>query len=150
MIYEYVTDDAALARLCDRLAGADWVAFDTEFVRERTYWPKLCLIQVADRDGLVACIDPLSGASLDRLLALLWRPGVTKVFHAASQDFEVLYRLRGPMPGPFFDTQIAAALLGDDEQIGYGAAVEAHTGVRLAKAHTRTDWSRRPLREVEL
>lgn len=149
-MYEYITEDGALARLCERVTDADWIAFDTEFVRESTYWPKLCLIQLADKRGLVACVDPLSGAALDPLLDLVWRPGPTKVFHAASQDFEVLYRLRGPMGGPFFDTQIAAALLGDDDQIGYAAAVEAHTGIRLDKAHTRTDWSRRPLREVEL
>lgn len=149
-MYEYIIDDDALTKFCERIADADWVAFDTEFVRESTYWPKLCLIQLADRHGLIACVDPLSGATLDPLLDLVWRHGPTKVFHAASQDFEVLYRLRGPMTGPFFDTQIAAALLGDDDQIGYAAAVEAHTGIRLDKAHTRTDWSRRPLRDGEL
>lgn len=149
-MYDFITDDDALARLCERIADADWLAFDTEFVRESTYWPKLCLIQLADRTGCVACVDPLSTASLAPLLDIVWRPGVTKVFHAASQDFEVLYRLRDAMGGPFFDTQIAAALLGDDDQIGYAAAVAAHTGIHLEKAHTRTDWSRRPLKGPEL
>lgn len=149
-MFEYIADDDALARLADRLERADWLAFDTEFVRESTFWPRLCLLQVADRHGLIACIDPLSVSRLDPLLDAAWRDGVIKVFHAASQDLELLYRERSPMPGPLFDTQVAAALLGDDVQVGYASAVEAHTGVQLAKAHTRTDWSRRPLTGSEL
>lgn len=149
-MYSLVADEKALTDLIDRLGATDWIALDTEFVRERTYWPNFCLLQVADRDGLIACVDPLALPSLDPLFDVIWREGITKVMHAASQDLEVLCRLRGPMPGPVFDTQVAAALVGDDEQIGYAAAVEAHLGIKLEKAHTRTDWSRRPLSGPEL
>ena len=149
-MFETVTDAAALDDLCARLAPSDWLGLDTEFVRESTFRARLCLVQVADRHGIVACVDPLAVPSLAPLFALLTRTGVTTVFHAGGQDLELIYQVGGILPHSVFDTQVAAALLGDDDQIGYGAAVEAHVGVTLAKAHTRTDWSRRPLSAAEL
>lgn len=144
-----VSDKAGLAALVDRLRQADWVALDTEFMRERTYFPQLCLIQVATADDL-ACIDPMACEDLTPLAPLLADTSVIKVFHAASQDLEVLYQAVGEMPRPVFDTQVAAALLGHADQIGYARLVEDVLGVRLEKAHSRTDWSRRPLSADEI
>ena len=149
-MFETVTDAASLDNLCERLRPSDWLGLDTEFVRESTFWARLCLVQVADRNGIVACVDPLAVPSLAPLFELLTRDGVTTVFHAGGQDLELIHQVGGMLPRTVFDTQVAAALLGDDDQIGYGAAVEAHVGVTLAKAHTRTDWSRRPLSAAEL
>lgn len=149
-MFELVTGETALKALAERLGRRGWLAVDTEFVRERTYWPLPCLLQLADDTGTIACVDLIALPEPTAVLDLLWRADVTKVFHAASQDLELLYRMRGePLPN-LFDTQVAAALLGDDDQIGYAAAVEAHTGIKLDKAHTRTDWSRRPLKPAEL
>src|SRR5205085_6800723 len=120
-----------------------------EFMREKTYYPQLCLIQVSD-GTTTACIDPLALPDLGPLLALLDDPGVLKVFHAASQDLELFYHLTGRVPSPVFDTQLAAALTGHGDQIGYANLVKAVLGVELDKAHTRADWSRRPLSEAEL
>lgn len=149
-MFELVADRPALIELTHRLSTADWIGLDTEFVRETTYWPKLCLVQVSTREGVVALVDPIALGDITPLLDILWKPDVLKVYHAGSQDLELFYRLRGALPGPVFDTQVAAALTGDDDQIGYAAAVEAHLAVKLAKAHTRTDWSRRPLKAGEL
>ncbi len=120
------------------------MALDTEFIREKSYFPRLCLLQVGNGE-LVACIDPLALPDLDELLALLYDPAVVKVFHAGRQDLEIFYHLRGELPQPLFDTQIAAALLGYGDQVGYGALVKEMLGIELAKAHSRTDWSQRPL-----
>ncbi len=142
--YQYITRPAELEALCARLAGQPWLALDTEFVREKTYYPVLGLIQVATPE-LTACIDPVALPDLEPLMALLYDPGVTKVLHAAGQDLEIFYHLRGAVPGPVFDTQLAATLLGHGDQVGYGALVERVLGTRLHKGHTRTDWSARPL-----
>lgn len=147
---QYVDDSAALAALCHDLTEVVWLAVDTEFQRERTFYPKLCLLQVATPDR-VACVDVLALADLGPLLELLYRPGITKVMHAAGQDLEIFYHLRGELPGPVFDTQIAAPLLGYPElQIGYAELVARVLEVQLAKAHTRTDWTRRPLTPEQL
>ena len=147
--WRLVADAAALAELCAALGRPEWIALDTEFLRERTYYPRLCLIQVAV-PGLVACIDPLAIDDLGCLLDLLYDPAVTKVVHAAYQDMEIFYHLRGEVPAPLFDTQVAAPLLGHNEQIGYANLVRERLGVELGKAHTRTDWCRRPLSPGEL
>lgn len=139
-----VQDARTLARLCDSLRGAPWLALDTEFLREKTYYPRLCLVQVATPERL-ACIDPLAIEDLGPLFELLRDPGTVKVLHAARQDLEALLRVAGEVPAPVFDTQLAAGLLGLPEQVGYGTLVERLLGVSLAKAHTRADWSRRPL-----
>ncbi len=138
-----------LTRLCRQLKTAPWLALDTEFHREKTYYPQLCLIQVATPE-LSACIDAIRLPDLTPFLEVIYNHEVTKIFHSASQDLEVLYRLREEPLQPLFDTQIAATLLGHRDQIGYGALVEEMLGLRLAKGHTRTDWRQRPLSRDQL
>ena len=140
----YVDTPDTLITLCERLAGTPWLALDTEFIRERTYRARLCLIQVASAE-LVACIDPLALPDLDPLRELLSAPDTVKVLHAAHQDLEIFHQLFGAVPAPVFDTQIAAALLGLGEQMGYGRLVAELLGVELEKGHARTDWAQRPL-----
>lgn len=143
-----VQDRPALDALCGRLAAAPWLALDTEFMRERTYFARLCLIQVATPD-VIACVDPLA-VDPAPLLELIYAPRALKVFHSARQDLEVLFDIRGALPTPLFDTQIAAALTAPEDQIGYGALVERITGHKLPKLHTRADWEKRPLGAEEL
>ncbi len=148
--HQLITDTAALTDFCQRLAGQPWLTVDTEFVRERTYYAELSLIQVGCGDGNgnageAACIDPLAIDDLSPLAGLLANPATTKVFHAADQDIEILYRALGKMPAPLFDTQAAATLLGYGQQIGYANLVQKLLGVSLDKSQTRLDWSRRPL-----
>ena len=140
----YIDTTEALVELCAALRQRPYIAIDTEFLRERTYRPELCLVQVK-HDELLACIDTIAIENLDALIALLMDENVVKVFHAASQDLEIFYLLCKAVPKPIFDTQIAAPLLGYNEQIGYGNLVMEHLGVELAKTHTRADWTRRPL-----
>jgi len=140
----YIDTPRELTDLCHRLRGSSWLALDTEFIREKTYYPRLCLLQIAS-DELVACVDPLVLQNLDELFDIIHDPAVLKVFHAGRQDLEIFYYLGKELPRPVFDTQIAAALLGYGDQIGYGALVKKMLGVDLAKAHSRTDWSLRPL-----
>lgn len=145
-----VTTSAELLHALDRLRDADFVALDTEFMRESTYFPKLCLVQLATPapGGGAECalIDPLAVPDLQPLWDFLNDRGRIKVLHAARQDLEVLsVAMRVALNGPIFDTQIAAALLGHPAQIGYGALVAERLGQQLEKGHTRTDWSRRPL-----
>ncbi|MBM0107924.1 ribonuclease D [Steroidobacter sp. S1-65] len=145
-----VTTSAELLQALERLTDADFVALDTEFMRESTYFPKLCLVQVATPAHCVL-IDPLAVPDLQPLWNFLNDRARTKVLHAARQDLEVLsVAMRGALNGPIFDTQIAAALLGQPAQIGYGALVAARLGQQLEKGHTRTDWSRRPLSPEQL
>lgn len=144
-----VEDAASLADICRCLERQPWLALDTEFKREDTFYAQLCLIQLAAPNHLV-CVDPLKVRDLTPLLALIYAPGVTKIIHAARQDLEIFYDLRAQVPTPVFDTQIAAALLGYNDQIGYSALVQAVTGVGLDKAQTRTDWSARPLSPAQL
>ncbi|MGH8528796.1 MAG: ribonuclease D [Nevskiales bacterium] len=146
---QYVDQPQALTELCTRLGSAGWLALDTEFMREKTYYPRLCLIQIASIDA-VAVIDPLALPDLKPVFELLANPACVKVLHAAGQDLEVLYQAGAPALAPLFDTQLAAALLGHGEQIGYAALVKALLGKELHKAHTRADWSRRPLDADEL
>lgn len=126
-----------------RLAGAKWMALDTEFMRVRTYSARLCLIQVATPE-VIACVDPLA-VSIDPLLDVLYDARALKVLHAARQDLEVFFDIRQAVPAPVFDTQIAAALTGYDDQIGYSALVEKITGHKLPKTNQRADWAARPL-----
>lgn len=139
----------SLRAICDALADADCVALDTEFVRERTYYPRLCLLQLAFGQRL-ALIDPLSGLDLEPLFEVLKRPGLVKILHAARQDFEIFYLLGGFVPAPVFDTQLAAACLGRGEQLSYSRLVEMELGTDLGKSHARTNWGRRPLSEAQL
>jgi len=141
---QYIDTAPDLARYSARLAAADWMALDTEFLREKTYYPKLCLLQIATPDS-VACIDPLALDDLDPILDLIFDAGITKIMHSARQDMEIFYHLRGTAPASVFDTQIAALLLGYPDQIGYGNLVREVLDVDLEKLHTRADWSVRPL-----
>lgn len=138
------TDD--LADLVSRMKGHDFVAVDTEFMRENTYWPDLCLLQVASPDE-AAAIDPKAdGLNMEPLLDLMVNNDqVLKVFHAGGQDLEIIHNLTGEVPNPLFDTQIAAMALGYGEQIGYSNLVESVLGHSLDKGARFTDWSRRPL-----
>ncbi|MEN3747763.1 ribonuclease D [Sphingomonas sp. HF-S3] len=145
-IHGLIEDSATLANLCARLATKPYVVVDTEFMRENTYWPELCLIQIAD-DEEAAAIDPLApGIDLDPLLDLLTEnEDVLKVFHAGGQDIEIVYNLTGTTPHPLFDTQVAAMALGQGEQIGYSNLVDTYLGIQVDKGARFTDWSRRPL-----
>ena len=133
-----------LHRFCERARGERVIAVDTEFLREKTFYPKLCLVQVATADEVVA-IDPLAIADLAPLAALLTDDRIVKVFHACTQDLEVISSSMGCDCAPVFDTQLAAAFLGLRQQISLGALVEAYCDVHLPKADSLTDWSRRPL-----
>jgi len=138
------TDD--LAALVSRMKDHDFVAVDTEFMRENTYWPELCLLQIATPDE-AAAIDPKAdGLNMEPLLELMVNNDqVLKVFHAGGQDLEIIHNLTGDVPNPLFDTQIAAMALGYGEQIGYSNLVESVLGHNLDKGARFTDWSRRPL-----
>ena len=145
-----VTTSAELLHALEQLRDADFVALDTEFMRESTYFPKLCLLQLAAPapNGTTHCVlvDPLAVPDLQPLWDFLNDRRRIKVLHAARQDLEVLsVAMRVALNGPIFDTQVAAALLGQSAQIGYGALVAARLEHQLEKGHTRTDWSRRPL-----
>ncbi len=145
MIHPLIDNDADLAALCARLATHDFVAVDTEFMRESTYWPELCLLQIASVDE-AAAIDPMIGLDMTPLLELLVNNrDVLKVFHAGGQDLEIIHNMTGKVPIPLFDTQIAAMALGHGEQIGYSNLVESMLGHSLDKGARFTDWSRRPL-----
>ncbi len=145
-IHPLIEDSATLAALCQRLAKSDFVAVDTEFMRENTYWPDLCLIQIADAHE-AAAVDPKApGLDLAPLLDLLTNnEDVLKVFHAGGQDVEIIVNMTAKTPHPVFDTQIAAMALGQGEQIGYASLVESWVGVALDKGARFTDWARRPL-----
>jgi ribonuclease D len=145
-IHGLIEDSATLANLCARLANKPYVCVDTEFMRENSYWPELCLIQIAD-DEEAAAIDPMApGIDLSPLLDLLVdNEDVLKVFHAGGQDIEIVYNLTGKTPHPLFDSQVAAMALGQGEQIGYSNLVDTYLGITVDKGARFTDWSRRPL-----
>ena len=145
-IHPLISDSATLANLCARMADADYVCVDTEFMRESTYYPELCLIQIAD-DKEAAAIDPMApGIDLKPLLDLLVENhDVLKVVHAGGQDIEIVYNLTGKTPFPLFDTQVAAMALGQGEQIGYSNLVDSWLGIAVDKGARFTDWARRPL-----
>jgi ribonuclease D len=142
-----LSDSDSLAAFAARLDTAPFVALDTEFMRERTYRPQLCLLQLAT-PGESLCVDPLAGFALDALTPVL-RNSAPKIVHAARQDLEVLWPVFGAVT-PVFDTQIAAALAGMPAQIGYSDLVRRILGIDLKKAETRTDWSKRPLSDAQL
>lgn len=150
-IHPLITESKALADLCKRLAKADFVCVDTEFMRESTFWPELCLIQIADENE-AAAIDPLApGIDLTPLLDLMTKnEDVLKVVHAGGQDLEIVYNLTGTTPHPLFDTQIAAMALGQGEQVGYSNLVDAWLGIQIDKGARFTDWSRRPLEQRQI
>lgn len=145
-----ITTTADLQEVCAKLAKVPFVAVDTEFLRETTYWPKLCLVQVAS-NAVEALIDPLAaGLDLTPFLEVLKNPEVVKVFHAARQDIEIFVRIMGAVPHPLFDSQIGAMACGLGESIAYDALVSALLDRRVDKSSRFTDWSRRPLSEAQL
>jgi len=151
-----ITQSADLAELCQTLNRADYVTVDTEFMRESTYWPKLCLIQVASHDA-EALIDPLAAGNLEAqkaflqpFFALMANESVLKVFHSGRQDIEIIYHLAGLIPKPVFDTQVAAMVCGFGESVGYVALVNKLCKTKLDKSSRFTDWSRRPLSRSQL
>ena len=145
-IHPLISTSAELAALIERMSAHPFVAVDTEFMRENTYWPILCLVQIATPDE-AAAIDPMAdGIDLTPLLDLLVKNHeVLKVFHAGGQDLEIIHNLTGKTPAPLFDTQVAAMALGYGEQIGYSNLIESMLGHNLDKGARFTDWSRRPL-----
>lgn len=145
-VHPLIESSEALIEFCDLIRGSDFIAVDTEFMRENTFWPELCLIQVADSDH-AAAIDPMApGIDLAPLLDLLVaNEEILKVFHAGGQDVEIIFNMTGKTPHPIFDTQIGQMALGQAEQVGYSNLVEAWLGVHLDKGARFTDWSRRPL-----
>ncbi|ODT49260.1 ribonuclease D [Devosia sp. 63-57] len=146
---DLIVSTDALAAFCERAAQYDFVTVDTEFLRETTYWPRLCLIQVATNDEAVL-IDPLApDIKLAPFFALLANPSVTKVFHAARQDIEIFVKLTGSVPHNIFDTQIAASVCGFGDSASYDSLVRAICKVDLDKSSRFTDWSARPLSEKQ-
>ncbi|MGB7408764.1 MAG: ribonuclease D [Pontixanthobacter sp.] len=150
-IHDLITTTTALDDLMKRFAEADFVTVDTEFMRENTYWPELCLVQIAD-DKEAAAIDPLAdGIDLTSLLTLLCdNEDVLKIFHAGGQDVEIIYNLTGKTPQPIFDTQIAMMAISQSEQIGYANMVESWLSITVDKGARFTDWSRRPLTDRQI
>ena len=157
-----ITDTEALAAACEAYARAPYVTVDTEFMRERTYWPILCLVQLGRprregeseedwrRDGALI-VDPMAkGLSLEPLFVLMADESVMKVFHAARQDVEIFLYLSGAVPTPLYDTQVAAMVCGFGDQVGYETLVRKIVGQGLDKSSRFTDWSRRPLSEKQL
>ena len=150
-IHDLITTTDALEKLCERLAQSDFVTVDTEFMRENTYWPELCLVQIGNTEE-AAAIDPLAdGIDLTALWDLMCdNEDVLKVFHAGGQDVEIVYNFTGKTPHPIFDTQIAMMAISQSEQIGYANLVESWLGLTIDKGARFTDWSRRPLTDRQI
>jgi ribonuclease D len=146
---QYIDTPGQLDTLCEQIKKEPWLALDTEFLREKTYYPKFCLLQIATPEW-VACIDPIALPQLESLFDAIYNPAIVKVFHSCRQDLEIFFQWTGKLPSPIFDTQVAAPLLGFQDNPGYAMLVSSLLSVNLNKAHTRADWSKRPLTEAEL
>jgi ribonuclease D len=147
---DLITTTDALAALCSRLATHPQVMVDTEFLRETTFWPKLCVIQLASDDE-AAAVDALAdGLDLTPFLDLMRNRAVTKVFHAARQDIEIIWKLCGETPQPLFDTQVAAMVCGYGDQVSYEQLAASLAAARIDKSSRFTDWSRRPLSDAQV
>jgi ribonuclease D len=145
-----ITGTDELAAFCERQARTGFIAVDTEFMRENTFWPKLCLVQLAGPEEAVA-VDPLApGIDLAPLFAVMTDPNVLKVFHSARQDIEIFVHLTGRVPAPLFDTQVAAMVCGFGESVGYDTLAARLAGARIDKTSRFTDWSRRPLTDKQI
>ncbi len=149
MKIQYINTPEQLNSLCQQIKQASWVALDTEFLREKSYYPKFCLLQVATPDW-VACVDPLAIDDLSALFEVLFDDKLIKVLHSCRQDLEIFYQITGRVMGPVFDTQVAAPLLGFQENPGYAMLVSSFLNINLNKAHTRTDWTVRPLSQEQI
>jgi len=146
---QYIDTPDQLAKLCAQIKKESWLALDTEFLREKTYYPKFCLLQIATPEW-VACVDPIALPKLDILFEAIYNPAIVKVFHSCRQDLEIFHQWTGKLPEPIFDTQVAAPLLGFQDNPGYAMLVSSLLSVNLNKAHTRADWSKRPLSEAQI
>ena len=146
----FITSTAELAALCERLGREEFVTVDTEFMREKTYYPELCLVQLAGADEVAVVDAQAAGMDLVPLGALLAKPDVVKVFHACRQDVEIFLLLFGAVPENLFDSQVAAMVAGFGDQVGYDALVLALTGGQIDKAHRFSDWSARPLTKAQV
>jgi len=145
-----ITTTNSLSELCNKLKESEYVTVDTEFIREKTYWPDLCLIQVADSKN-AAVVDVLSpNINIEPLLNIMHDPKVLKVFHAARQDLEIFFKLTNRLPQPLFDTQIAAMVCGFGDSVGYDTLVNKITGKVIDKSSRFTDWSLRPLTQKQI
>jgi ribonuclease D len=145
-----IAESDQLAAFCTRQAKAEFVAVDTEFMRDTTYWPKLCLAQIAGPDE-AAAIDPLApGIDLKPLFNLMKNKKILKVFHSARQDMEIFFLLMDRLPEPIFDTQVAAMVCGFGESVGYDTLVRKLTGARIDKSSRFADWARRPLKKRQV
>ena len=147
--YNYIDDQQNLDSFTAEASVASWISVDTEFERVRTFYPRLCLLQIAIPNK-IACIDPLGTLNLDGIASILTQKDTVKIFHAARQDIEVLHHTLRVLPTNIFDTQIAASFCGFGEQIGYAALVKQICNIDLPKAFTRTLWCRRPLKDEEI
>lgn len=145
----YISTQTEFEKFIERAKASELLAIDTEFMREKSFYPKLCLLQMATEEEDVI-VDPFLVESLEPLSVLLTDSSIVKLFHAGSQDIEILFHELGVVPSPIFDTQIAAAVLGHSLQIGYGSLVSAVCGVQLKKGDSYTDWGRRPLSKSQL
>ena len=145
-----IADSTSLTKFCDRLIKSSYITVDTEFMRDQTYWPRLCLVQIADEHE-AAAIDTLAkGIDITPLLNLLTNSRILKIFHAARQDLEIFYRLMGRLPSPIFDTQIAAMVCGFGDSAGYDTLVRKLTDETIDKSSRFTDWALRPLSQRQI
>jgi len=149
MTIEYIDKPEQLTDLCNRIKREPWIALDTEFLREKTYYPVFCLLQIATPEWVV-CVDPIALADLSELFEVINNPEIIKVLHSCRQDLEIFYQETGKVTAPVFDTQIAAPLLGFQENPGYAMLVSSFLNVNLSKTHTRADWTIRPLSEAQI
>lgn len=148
---DLITSTPALAEACSKLASQSFVTVDTEFMRETTYYPKLCLIQMAGPDGFATLVDPLAkDLDLQPFIALMADEGVVKVFHSARQDLEIVWQLGNLLPQPLFDTQVAAMVCGYGDSVSYEQLVNDIARTKIDKSSRFTDWSRRPLSDAQL
>ena len=145
-----ITESAELKAFCRRMAGAEYVTIDTEFIREKTYWPILCLVQVAGPDDSAVIDMKAPGIDPEPLYSLLANARILKVFHAARQDLEIFFNKMGEVPAPIFDTQVAAMVCGFGDQVGYETVVNRILGQRVDKGSRFADWARRPLTQKQL
>ena len=145
-----IADSTSLTKFCDRLIKSSYITVDTEFMRDQTYWPRLCLVQIANEHD-AAAIDTLAkGIDITPLLNLFTNPRILKIFHAARQDLEIFYRLMGRLPSPIFDTQIAAMVCGFGDSAGYDTLVRKLTDETIDKSSRFTDWALRPLSQRQI
>ncbi len=145
-----ITSTTDLAAACNRFAAHPFVTVDTEFLRETTFWPKVCVIQIASDDEAVAVDALAEDLDLTPFFELMANPAVTKVFHAARQDLEIVWHLAKMIPAPLFDTQVAAMVCGFGDQVSYGELAQSICRVTVDKSSRFTDWSRRPLSEAQI